>query len=205
MLALTLIAALSTGQIKFQQDGGTPQAVSTINCVGPEVTCNRTGSTMHLNASGGSGSSGTPHLSAARSTNLTVSYNATTNIPCDTVSFDTDSIYNSSTGDVTIATTGVYRVAFNQRVLLPASVRYQLEAGITVNGTAVTLANQGGLSPTSVGGTGYDYVSVGATRPLSLTAGDVLQMILYQVNDSGLSVTVVGDVRYTYIEVQRIR
>lgn len=203
---LVLWTTAAFGQLVVKQDGGTVGPVSSVNCIGPGITCTRSGSTWVLSTDGGSSAGiSTPHLSAARSTDLSVSYNTTTTIPCDTESFDTDAIYDSTTGIATIATTGYYRLTFNERVLLPASVRYQLEAGFTVNGTAVTLANQGGLSPTSVGGTGYDYVSVGGARTIALTAGDEVRMVLYQVNDSALSVTVIGDVRYTYLEIQRIR
>lgn len=50
MIAL-VIASLALGQLSLRQDGGVIGQVSAVNCVGPNVTCGRGGSTWNLSVS----------------------------------------------------------------------------------------------------------------------------------------------------------
>lgn len=52
-MILSIVAAVALSQLSVRQDGGTVGPVNAVNCVGPNVTCSRSGSTWQLSASGG--------------------------------------------------------------------------------------------------------------------------------------------------------
>lgn len=54
-MILALALSLTLSQLSVKQDGGTVGPVNAVNCVGPNVTCTKTGSTWQLSASGSGG------------------------------------------------------------------------------------------------------------------------------------------------------
>lgn len=209
-VALLALSTPAVAQLSLKQDGGTIGPVSSVNCVGPNVTCSRSGATWVLEASGGGGSSGinTPEVIADRITAQTLANGFFTRIQFNTVAVDTDSIVTTGASwHATIATTGTYEVTALVTLNLgtgPGSGReYDVCVSVWVNGVEVRASRiDRKTGKTSSLNNGHMTFGAGGV-PFQFSAGDEVSINVY--HSSGGSVDIEHTEGINRFALRRVR
>ena len=126
----------------------------------------------------GIGGAMTPLVEAQRrSSNQTISATTYTKIVFNTEHIDTGSIYNNSTGVVTIADAGKYFVGVNVDVReLSGAAEY---AAIQINNTSRGLSDVTGAIVSGHGNGGYDFYQLNCQHIKSYSANDTIAIWIY--------------------------
>lgn len=151
----------------------------------------------------------TPHFKARRTGSaISLPHNTPTTVVCQTEDWDTDAMHDTSSGRITIPTTGHYRVTF--------SVKYDLgqldhlvitfvakNGGSGGGGSDVVYSVRSFYAGTATAD--YHQTTAEKTEILSLTAGDTLDLKAYQINTGSGTRSVGYATDVTWWEVQRVR
>ena len=175
-------------------------AGDTVNVPGTEVKTNKvsptSGTALQIGDSGdtitipsgatiansgtatGFGGAMTPLVEAQRkSSNQTISATTYTKIVFNTENIDTGSIYNNSTGVVTIADAGKYFVGVNVNVReLAGAAEY---AAIQINNSARNISDVTGALVSGHGNGGYNYFQLNCQHIKSYSANDTIAIWIY--------------------------